>query len=77
MTVTFNEDVTVTGTPQLEIDVGGTVKTASYSSTDGASVVFSYTVVSGKTDADGIAIGADKLTWKRATFRTSLAMLPH
>ena len=59
MTVTFNEDVTVTGTPQLEIDVGGTVKTASYSSTDGASVVFGYTVQEGDADSDGISISAD------------------
>ena len=48
VTVTFSEDITVTGTPQLEIDVGGTVKTASYSSTDGATVVFSYTVQEGR-----------------------------
>ena len=44
VTLTFSEDVTVTGTPQLELDFDGTVKTASYASTDGDEVVFSYTV---------------------------------
>ena len=35
VTVTFSEDVTVTGSPQLELDIGGSAKTASYDSTDG------------------------------------------
>lgn len=69
VTVTFSEDVTVTGTPQLEIDVGGTAKTASYSSTSGAKVVFSYTVEVGDSDDDGIAIGANKLTLNEGTIR--------
>ena len=44
VTVTFSEDVTVTGVPQLELDFDGTAKTAAYSSANGAEVVFSYTV---------------------------------
>ena len=62
VTVTFSEDVTVTGTPQLELDFDGTARTADYSSTSGPAVVFSYTVALGESDADGIAIGADKLS---------------
>ena len=62
VTVTFSEDVTVAGAPQLELDFDGTAKTADYSSTDGAAVVFSYTVAQDESDADGIAIGADKLS---------------
>ena len=62
VTVTFSEDVTVTGTPQLELDFDGTAKTADYSSASGAAVVFSYTVALDESDADGIAIGADKLS---------------
>lgn len=69
VTVTFSEDVTVTGTPQLEIDVGGTAKTASYSSTSGAKVVFSYTVAVGDSDDDGIAIGANKLSLNEGTIQ--------
>ena len=61
VSATFSEEVTVTGAPQLEIDVGGTTKTAAYSSTEGAQVVFSYTVATGDIDTDGISIGQDKL----------------
>ena len=62
VTVTFNEGVTVTGAPQLELDIGGSAKTAAYDSTDGSAVVFSYTVAAGDSDDDGIAISANKLT---------------
>ena len=69
VTVTFSEDVTVTGTPQLELDLGGTAKTADYSSTNGTAVVFSYTVAQDDTDNDGIAISADKLTLNDGTIQ--------
>ena len=62
VTVTFSENVTVTGAPQLELDIGGTAKSAAYDSVDGSAAVFSYTVVEGDSDDDGVAIGADKLT---------------
>ena len=63
VTVTFSEDVTVTGAPQLELDIGGgTGKTAEYESAEGSAVVFSYTVAEGDSDDDGIAIAANKLT---------------
>ena len=62
VTVTFSEDVTVTGSPQLELDVGGSAKNAEYDSTDGTEVTFSYTVASGDNDTNGIAISANKLT---------------
>ena len=65
VTVTFSEDVTVAGAPQLELDSDGTAKIADYSSTDGAAVVFSYTVAQDESDADGIAIDADKLRPQR------------
>ena len=69
VTVTFSENVTVTGTPQLELDLGDTAKTADYSSTAGAAVVFSYTVASDDNDNDGIAISADKLTLNDGTIQ--------
>ena len=69
VTVTFSEDVTVTGTPLLELDFDGTAKTASYRSTSGANVVFSYTVALGESDADGIAIGADRLSLNEGTIK--------
>ena len=76
VTVTFSEDVTVTGTPQLELDFDGTAKTAGYRSTIGVAVVFSYTVALDESDADGIAIGADKLTLNGAPSRTPLITTP-
>ncbi len=85
VTVTFNEDVTVTGTPQLELDFDGTARTADFSHTGGpfdsnrttqsntdiydSTVVFSYTVAPDESDTDGIAIGADKLTLNGGTIQ--------
>ena len=69
ITVTFSEYVTVTGTPLLELDFDGTAKTASYRSTSGANVVFSYIVALDESDADGIAIGADKLSLNEGTIK--------
>ena len=62
VTVTFSENVTVTGSPQLELAIGSKNESADYDSTDGAKVVFSYTVAEGDTDSDGISIRANKLT---------------
>ena len=61
VTVTFSENVTVTGSPQLELIVGSSAKNAAYKSTTDSKVVFSYTVAVGDTDTDGISIAADKL----------------
>ena len=68
-TVTFSEDVTVTDTPRLGLDIGGTSKTASYESTSGSTVVFSYTVAEGDSDHDGIAIRANRLILSGGTIR--------
>ena len=62
VTVTFSENVTVTGSPQLELAIGSNSRTAGYESTDGSAVVFSYTVAVGDSDSDGIAVAANKLT---------------
>ena len=40
VTVTFSEDVTVTGSPQLELAIGSSNRTAEYESADGSAVVF-------------------------------------
>ena len=66
---TFSEDVTVTGAPQLEIDVGGTAKTAAYHKSEGAWIWFKYTVAVGDTDSDGIAIGENKLILNDGTIQ--------
>ena len=62
ITVTFSENVTVTGSPQLELAIGSNNRTAEYDSTDGSAAVFSYTVAEGDPDSDGIAVAANKLT---------------
>ena len=62
VTVTFSEDVSVTGSPQLELAIGSSNRTAEYESTDGSAAVFSYTVAEGDSDSDGIAVAANKLS---------------
>ena len=67
VTVTFSEDVTVTGSPRLELTIGSSAKNAAYKSANGSKVVFGYTVASGDSDTDGISIAADKLTLNGGT----------
>ena len=62
VTVTFDEDVAVTGSPRLEITIGTNARNAAYKSTTGSKVIFSYTVAAGDSDTDGISIAADKLS---------------
>ena len=54
--VAFNRNVTVTGTPNITIDVGGVNKTASYSVSESGTnrLVFRYSVESSVNDDDGI-----------------------
>jgi hypothetical protein len=53
VTVTFNEAVTVSGTPQLTLETGETDGVANYSSGSGsATLTFNYIVASGHTSSD-------------------------
>jgi len=60
-TVNFGENVTVNtvgGTPSITLAIGSSTVYASYVSGSGTSaLVFRYTVVSGNTDSDGVALG--------------------
>ena len=85
-TVTFSASVdvdTTGGTPQLEIDVGGTPKALDYSSGSGStSLVFTgYTVAANDVDANGLSIAANKLTLNSGTITitgsTTNAVLTH
>ena len=69
VTVTFSENIIVTGTPRLALSIGGGTRSAAYQSVDGSVAVFSYTVAEGDTDTDGIAIGANELTLNGGTIR--------
>ena len=60
--VTFSEEVTVTGAPQLALDFDGTARTASYDSAAGIGVFFTYTVTEGDLAKNGVAIPANALT---------------
>ncbi|WP_159064845.1 Ig-like domain-containing protein [Thaumasiovibrio subtropicus] len=53
ITVTFNESVTVTGTPQVTLETGATDRSVAYSSGSGSTVLtFNYTVQDGDTSSD-------------------------
>lgn len=55
--MTMSEATTVTGTPRLELDIGGTPRYANYVSGSGTTtLLFSYTVVSTDLDGDGIDV---------------------
>ena len=69
VTVTFSESVTVSGAPQLKLDVGTLSKTAGYASSEGNSVVFTYTVTEGNSDTNGISIRVNQLTLDGGTIR--------
>lgn len=57
--VNTSENVNVTGSPRIAIDIGGTTKYASYQSGTGTSTLtFRYTVEAGLADADGIVISS-------------------
>ena len=73
VTVTFSKAVvvdTTNGTPELELDVGGTPEGAEYASGSGSTaLVFEYDVAVNDAAPDGIAIGADKLTLEGGTIK--------
>ena len=62
--VSFDRNVTVTGAPQLALDIGGVMRQAAWASgsSDADELSFHYTVTSSDFDGDGLAIGPDALT---------------
>ena len=62
-TVTFDEAVDITGTPELELDFDGTAKGASCTTgTNTTTMACSYTVGVGDSAPNGVAVAANKLT---------------
>jgi hypothetical protein len=56
--LTFGEPVTVTGTPRVQLTVGGSAVWATYLTGTGTNALtFRYTVQPGDTDADGVSLG--------------------
>lgn len=61
--VRYSENIRVSGTPTLALDVGGMAVNASYASGDGTSVLlFTYTIGATDSDSDGISISAGNIT---------------
>ena len=72
--LTFSEAVTVTGVPQLTLDVGGQIRTAEYSEgSTTTQLLFTYTVASGDEDTDGIAVVANSLALNNGAIRAGSA----
>ena len=72
--LTFSEAVTVTGAPQLTLDVGGQIRTAEYSEgSTTTQLLFTYTVASGDEDTDGIAVVANSLALNGGAIRAGSA----
>ncbi len=71
--VTMSENVTVTGTPQLALSIGGTIVQANYSAGSGTSqLTFTYTILSTQTDTDGISIAANSLALNGGTIQDTV-----
>jgi hypothetical protein len=69
VSIIFSETVIVTGSPRIQL-AGLTSKFATYASGSGtATLVFSYTVEAGDTDADGLAITANTLELNSGTIK--------
>ncbi len=81
VTVTLDEATVVTGTPQIALNIGGSTVQANYASGSGSTaLVFTYTVQSGQTDANGISIGSNSLSLNGGTLRDAAgnaAVLTH
>ncbi|MFK2905978.1 DUF4347 domain-containing protein [Dyella ginsengisoli] len=72
ITVSFNQAVTVTGTPLLTLETGTVDHTASYSSGGGSNVLtFTYTVQSGDTSSDLDYVSSSSLNLNGGTIKDS------
>ena len=84
LTVTFSEAVTVDttdGTPQIPLTVGTATRQAVYASgSTTTALVFSYTVVAGDNDTDGVEVAQNALTANSGTIQNAIgndAVLDH
>ena len=76
VTVTFDQEVTVTGAPRIEIEVGGNMsqhrKWANFASGSGTTTLrFAYVVQAADSDTDGIDLQANKLELNGGTIQSS------
>jgi plastocyanin len=67
-TVGFTKTVTVTGLPIVVLNIGGTSVNATYSSgSSSSSLTFTYIILSGQNDSNGISITANSLSLNGGT----------
>ncbi len=73
VTITFNQDVTVTGTPQVALGIGSATRQASYDAIlmagSTTSATFYYELQDGDHDGDGVSVAAHALTLNGGTIR--------
>ncbi len=67
--VRFTGHVTVTGEPQISLDIGGETKTADLNLNHSTSLTFKYTVQEGDVDDDGFSIPANSLSLNGGTIQ--------
>ncbi|EPJ49333.1 MAG: hypothetical protein OFPI_25390 [Osedax symbiont Rs2] len=75
MTVSMSENISLNtggGSPTLDINIGGTTVTATYTSSTANSIDFSYTIPVGMGDLDGISIDANSLDLNGAILADTL-----
>ena len=71
--VTFSEAVTVTGTPRITLDIGGTERTAGYTGagSETGQILFSYTVEPVDQDDDGVTVKQGSLELNGGTIQAT------
>lgn len=75
--VIYSEAVQLTGTPSLNLNIGGTTRSAIYSSLNGATLTFTYTIQATYNDSNGISVNANSLILASPNkISDPLAMLP-
>lgn len=72
--VAFDEDVVVTGTPQLTLETGTTDRVVDYAFTSGGNVYFSYTVQAGDRSTDLDVVSGASLGLNGGTIKTALGV---
>ncbi len=55
-TVTWSEPITIVGTPYIQLTIGSTPVNATVIAAGGSSAVFSYTILAGQLDTNGISM---------------------
>ena len=69
--IEFSETITVTGAPELTLDIGSATRAAQFASAWRQSARFRYEVQAEDLDTDGISIAADALRLNGGTIRDS------